>query len=146
MRKSFLKIAAVAAASILAGFSFVSCEDDDTKNEFESKTFAVKLPTHGDMPGYGPSYHYEWRWTNRTEAAADSISFDIVDSGTLTTNDSVKIPTTLYTPYKELWTFRTKETGERELKFNYMKVSYGINPDGKDYVSAKVLRDTVIKF
>jgi len=147
MRKSFLKIAAVTAASILFGLSFVSCDDDDKNNDFESKIFTVKLPTHGDMPGYGPSYHYEWRWTNRTEAAADSISFDIVDSGTLTTNDSVKIPTTLYTPYKELWTFRTKETGERELKFNYVQVASGIKADGNGtYKTFNVLKDTVIKF
>ena len=138
MRKSFLKIAAVTAASILFGLSFVSCDDDDKNNDFESKIFTVELPTDGSMIGYGPSYSYSWRWTNRSVAAADSIKYD-VETGTLNTTEIV--------PYKEIWTFKTKETGVRELKFNYVQVAYGIKADGNGtYKTFNVLKDTVIKF
>ena len=138
MKRSFLKIAAVTAASILFGLSFVSCDDDDKNNDFESKIFTVELPTDGSMIGYGPSYSYSWRWTNRSVAAADSIKYD-VETGTLNTTEIVS--------YKELWTFKTKETGVRELKFNYVQVASGIKADGNGtYKTFNVLKDTVIKF
>lgn len=134
MKKSF-KFAAMIAAVVTAS-SFVSCDDEDEK--FDSETITVELPRDSHIIGFGASYSYRWVWTNRTEAAVDSISFSIESK-----SDSILY----YGGDKEIWTFKTKEKGVRELRFNYLKYTSGITSDGMDtYVNYTVLKDTLIDF
>ncbi len=136
MKKSFSMAAAMMAAAVLSISSFVSCDDDE---KFESETIRVELPRDSHIIGFGASYSYRWVWTNRTEAAVDSISFSIESK-----SDSIKL---YYGGDKEIWTFKTKEKGVRELRFNYLKYTSGITSDGMDaYVNYTVLKDTLIDF
>ena len=135
MKKNFSMAATMMAAAVLSVFTFVSCEDDE---KFESETIRVELPRDSHIIGLGASYSYCWVWTNRTEAAVDSISFSIESK-----SDSILY----YGEDKEIWTFKTKEKGVRELRFNYLKYTSGITSDGMDtYVNYTVLKDTLIDF
>ena len=74
MKKSYFRVAAMVAASVLSVSSFVSCDEEEENNSFKSETFTVELEdsrSHGLITGY--SSIYEWEWTNSAEAAADSI-------------------------------------------------------------------------
>ncbi len=132
--KTLFKFAAMMAAAVLS-VSFFSCDDEE---KFESETIRVELPRDSHIIGFGASYSYRWVWTNRTEAAVDSISFSIESK-----SDSILY----YGGDKEIWTFKTKEIGVRELRFNYLKYTSGITSDGMDaYVNYTVLKDTLIDF
>lgn len=134
MKKSF-KFAAMMAAAVLSVSFFISCDDEE---KFDSETITVELPRDSHIIGFGASYSYRWVWTNRTEAAVDSISFSIESK-----SDSILY----YGGDKEIWTFKTKEKGVRELRFNYLKCTSGITSDGMDtYVNYTVLKDTLIDF
>lgn len=134
MKKSF-KFAAMIAAAVLSVSSFISCDDEE---KFDSETITVELPRDSHIIGFGASYSYRWVWTNRTGAAVDSISFSIESK-----SDSILY----YGGDKEIWTFKTKEKGVRELRFNYLKYTSGITSDGMDtYVNYTVLKDTLIDF
>ncbi|MBO4735940.1 MAG: protease inhibitor I42 family protein [Paludibacteraceae bacterium] len=138
MKKSYFRVAAMVAASVLSVSSFVSCDEEEENNSFKSETFTVELPRDSHIIGFGPSYSYRWVWTNRTEAAVDSISFSIESK-----SDSILY----YGGDKEIWTFKTKEKGVRELRFNYLKYTSGITSDGMDtYDNCTVLKDTLIDF
>ena len=125
----------VSSDSISSVSSFISCDDEE---KFDSETITVELPRDSHIIGFGASYSYRWVWTNRTEAAVDSISFSIESK-----SDSILY----YGGDKEIWTFKTKEKGVRELRFNYLKYTSGITSDGMDtYVNYTVLKDTLIDF
>lgn len=115
MKKNFVKFA-VLAASVLSMASFASCDDDEN---FESKKFTVTLPV---KMGTG----YAWQWTNSAAAAADSVS-------KVTTQTDSEI---VGGPGIETWTFQTKEKGEEQLKFRYLR----------EWDQSTVLKDTVITF
>ena len=141
MKKSYFRVAAMVAASVLSVSSFVSCDEEEENNSFKSETFTVELEdsrSHGLITGY--SSIYEWEWTNSAEAAADSIGLILEYNGE---SD------------KEVWTFKTKEIGVRELKFRKLRIYSGpmgieenldeLRRRAKEDPTA-VIADTVVKF
>lgn len=146
MKKSFFRVAAMMAASVLSVSSFVSCDEDEENNSFKSETFTVELPLDLSMISYGgSSYHFCWEWTNSAEAAA--VELIATPSKDTTSNYLIPVDSLHESPFVQKRTFTTKEDGVRELKFNYLKCGGGIDTHGEPYyISPIVLRDTVIKF
>lgn len=158
---NFFKYAALTAATALTASSFISCDKEDDKDEFVSENIKVTLHCDPDIPGFGPSHSFHWQWMNCEEAAVVAIKnsnskLDTVphplDSIPL---DSILVPYTKFDPidvftgHDQVWEFQTKETGVRELKFNYYRVTSGISNDTNGvhfYRNEDLLRDTVIKF
>lgn len=171
---NFFKYAALTAATVLTASSFISCDKEDDKDEFVSETIKVTLHCNPDILGLGPSHSYHWQWMNCEEAAVvaiknsnskfdnvpiplDSIPLDSIrlDSIRLDTIGFDQVPYTkfdsiyVFTGHDQVWEFQTKETGVRELKFNYYDVTSGIRSDTNGvhfYCNENLLRDTVIKF
>lgn len=169
MKKRFFKFATLSVAAVLSASSFISCDDED---EFKSEQVEVSLPCDAWIGGLGPSYSYKWVWTNHDEAAVelteldslhlqlnykvdwDSLSAYVGDK--LTSDTSLLMPVVydkggvecgpFYSPYNQVFKFVTKETGVRELKFNYVRGASGLDTEGKSYYNETVVRDTVIKF
>ncbi len=161
---NFIKYAVLTAATVLTATSFVSCDKEDGKDEFVSENIKVTLHCDPDMPGFGPSHSYHWQWMNCEEAAVvaiknpnskldtvliplDSIRLDTIgfDQVPYTKFDSIDV----FTGHDQVWEFQTKETGVRELKFNYYRMTSGITNDTSGvhfYHIEDLLRDTVIKF
>lgn len=169
--KNLFKFAAMMAASVLSVSSFVSCDEEDENNSFKSETFTVELIERiypaNSYTGY--TSIYEWEWTNREEAAADSI--DLVPNRDLmsefeenskllpkinTSVDSMpKFEYKMHDTIKEIWTFKTKEIGVKELKFRKLRIFSGPFCDHKDIDELRrrakedpsaVVADTVVKF
>lgn len=160
MKKSYFRVAAMVAASVLSVSSFVSCDEEEENNSFKSETFTVELEdsrSHGLITGY--SSIYEWEWTNSAEAAADSIGLILEyndESDSLSSNDSLLISIDgISRTIKEVWTFKTKEIGVRELKFRKLRIYSGpmgieenldeLRRRAKEDPTA-VIADTVVKF
>lgn len=159
---NFFKYAALTAATVLTASSFISCDKEDDKDEFVSETIKVTLHCDPDILGLGPSHSYHWQWMNCEEAAVvaiknsnskhdtvphplDSIPLDSIRFVPYTEFDSIYF----FTGHDQVWEFQTKETGVRELKFNYYDVTSGIRSDTNGvhfYCNENLLRDTVIKF
>lgn len=143
---NFFKYAVLTAVTVLTASSFISCDKEEDEPKFESKTIKVELPTVGGTA-------YAWEWTNRSQAAADATGFAIVSQ-----NDSSTV--VVGGPETEIWTFTTKESGEKELKFRYAEIDsnslpefgggleeyYKATIDGKIKFNKTTVRDTVIKF
>ncbi len=163
--KNLFKFAAMMAA-VVSVSSFVSCDEEDENNSFKSETFTVELIERIYNPNLYTGYTsiFEWEWTNSSEAAADSI--DMVPNYNNLPIDSLQLipyvdsmPKNLeynmYDTIKEVWTFKTKEVGMRELKFRKLHIYSGpivIEEDinelrrrAKEDPSA-VVADTVVKF
>lgn len=165
MKKSYFRVAAMVAASVLSVSSFVSCDEEEENNSFKSETFTVELiekifPVNS-YTGY--TSIYEWEWTNREEAAADSIG--LVPNRNILPSDSLQfilhedsMPQFKYKMHdtiKEVWTFKTKEIGVRELKFRKLRIYSGpivfeedlneLRRRAKEDPTA-VIADTVVKF
>lgn len=165
MKKSYFRVAAMVAASVLSVSSFVSCDEEEENNSFKSETFTVELiekifPVNS-YTGY--TSIYEWEWTNREEAAADSIG--LVPNRNYLPSDSLQfilredsMPQFKYKMHdtiKEVWTFKTKEIGVRELKFRKLRIYSGpivfeedlneLRRRAKEDPTA-VIADTVVKF
>lgn len=169
--KNLFKFAAMMAASVLSVSSFVSCDEEDENNSFKSETFTVELIERIYKPDLYTGYTsiFEWEWTNREEAAADSI--DLIPNRDLmsefeenskllpkinTSVDSMpKFEYKMHDTIKEVWTFKTKEIGVRELKFRKLRIYSGpivfeedlneLRRRAKEDPSA-VVADTVVKF
>lgn len=162
---NFFKYAALTAATVLTASSFISCDKEDDKDEFVSETIKVTLHCDPDILGLGPSHSYHWQWMNCEEAAVVAIKnsnskFDNVpipldsiplDSIRLDTIGFDQVPYTefdsidFFTGHDQVWEFQTKETGVRELKFNYCCSSSWVDGNG-GHLSTTVIGDTVIKF
>lgn len=150
MKKSYFRVAAMVAASVLSVSSFVSCDEEEENNSFKSETFTVELPLDLRMISYGgASYHFCWEWTNSAEAAAvELIATPSKDTSNIPSDYSIPFDTLNMSTFQvEKRTFTIKENGVRELKFNYLKCGGGIDTHGEPYsITPIVLRDTVIKF
>ena len=155
MKKSYFRVAAMVAASVLSVSSFVSCDEEEENNSFKSETFTVELPLDLTMTSIGgPNYYFCWEWTNSAEAAAvELIATPSKDTSNILSDYSIPFDTLNVSTFNmstfrvEKKTFTTKENGVRELKFNYLKCGGGIDTHGEPYyISPIVLRDTVIKF
>lgn len=175
MKKSYFRVAAMVAASVLSVSSFVSCDEEEENNSFKSETFTVdlieKIQRYGFISGY--TSIYEWEWTNSAEAAADSIDLipnrdlmsEFEENSKLLPIDSFKINTSvdsmpkfeykMHDTIKEIWTFKTKEIGVKELKFRKLRIFSGPFCDLKDIDELRrrakedpsaVVADTVVKF
>lgn len=169
MKKRFFKFATLSVAAVLSASSFISCDDED---EFKSEQVEVSLPCDAWISGLGASFSYKWVWTNRDEAAVELTELDSLhlqlnykfDSDSLFAyaGDKLASDTSLLmpmvydkggveigpfrSPYNQTFKFVTKETGVRELKFNYIQGANGLDTEGKSYYKETVVRDTVIKF
>ena len=155
MKKSYFRVAAMVASSVLSVSSFVSCDEEEENNSFKSETFTVELPLDLRMTSIGgPNYYFCWEWTNSAEAAAvELIATPSKDTSNILSDYSILFDTLNVSTFNmstfqvEKKTFTTKENGVRELKFNYLKCGGGIDTHGEPYyISPIVLRDTVIKF
>lgn len=165
MKKSYFRVAAMVAASVLSVSSFVSCDEEEENNSFKSETFTVELIERIYKPDLYTGYTsiFEWEWTNKEEAAADSI--DLIPNRNNLPSDSLQfilyedsmpqLEYKMHDTIKEVWTFKTKEIGVRELKFRKLHIYSGpiaIEEDidelrrrAKEDPSA-VVADTVVKF
>lgn len=163
--KNLFKFAAMMAASVLSVSSFVSCDEEEENNSFKSETFTVelieKIYPANSYTGY--TSIYEWEWTNREEAAADTI--DLVPNRNNLPSDSLqfilrvdsmpKFEYKMHDTIKEIWTFKTKEIGVKELKFRKLRIYSGpivfeedlneLRRRAKEDPTA-VIADTVVKF
>ena len=157
--KNLFKFAAMMAVVVSAS-SFVSCDEEDENNSFKSETFMVEFKDEFRNSSIitGTTCIEEWVWINSAGAAADSIDrysdtipkFDSLRIDSLIEYDSQPIIS-----IRDVWTFKTKEAGDRELKFRRLHIYSGpivIEADlnelrrrAKDDPSA-VIKDTVIKF
>ena len=163
--KNLFKFAAMMAASVLSVSSFVSCDEEDENNSFKSETFTVELIERIYKPDLYTGYTsiYEWEWTNREEAAADTI--DLMPNRNNLPSDSLqfilrvdsmpKFEYKMHDTIKEIWTFKTKEIGVKELKFRKLRIFSGPFCDHKDIDELRrrakedpsaVVADTVVKF
>ena len=125
MKKSFFRVAAMMAASVLSVSSFVSCDEDEENNSFKSETFSVELPAPVPHLMIDDCNHsIGWEWINQSEAAAEAKSFKFVQ-------DSADI---LGSSRKEVWTFSTKESGEEVLKFRLYRLDKSILPFVEDSI------------
>lgn len=165
MKKIYFRVAAMVAASVLSVSSFVSCDEEEENNSFKSETFTVELIERIYKPDLYTGYTsiYEWEWTNREEAAADSI--DLVPNRNYLPSDSLQfilhedsmpqLEYKMHDTIKEVWTFKTKEIGVRELKFRKLRIYSGpivfeedlneLRRRAKEDPTA-VIADTVVKF
>ena len=164
MKKSYFRVAAMVAASVLSVSSFVSCDEEEENNSFKSETFTVELTIGPNRSSVVTGYTsiYEWEWTNIAEAAADSI--DLIKGYNDGSNPLIPKIDSMYIMYddihmydtiKEVWTFKTKEIGVRELKFRKLRIYSGpivfeedlneLRRRAKEDPTA-VIADTVVKF
>ena len=125
MKKSYFRVAAMVAASVLSVSSFVSCDEEEENNSFKSETFSVELPAPVPPMMIDDATHKRgWEWINQSEAAVDAVSFKYVrDSADLLGNSR-----------KEVWTFSTKESGVEELKFSFYRLDKSIIPSSNDSI------------
>ena len=125
MKKSYFRLAAMMAASVLSVSSFVSCDEEEEDNSFKSETFSVELPAPVPYLMIDDCTHsIGWEWVNQSEAAAEAKSFKFVQ-------DSADI---LGRSRKEVWTFSTKENGVEELKFSFYRLDKSIIPSFNDSI------------
>lgn len=104
----------IALALCACTVPFSSCSDDDDDDSNVGSTFEVTLKCT-------PSTGYGWIWTNKEEAAADSIGFELVSlnfDGTPTPTDSSDI---VGGSANEVFKFRVKKQGCDSLVFKYMR-------------------------
>lgn len=121
MKKNFFKLATMVAATFMVSMPLASCDDDDSDKNSDSEegTFKVRLVQN-------PSLGNCWYWTNKAEAAADSVSREWEPfPGTEDIDGASSY---------DIWTFRVKETGIDTLKFSYLNLH------------GDILQDTLVAF
>lgn len=145
-------------AAVVSVSSFVSCDEEEEK--LESKTFTVEFKDELRNSSIitGTTCIDEWVWINNAEAAADSIdrySDSIPKIDSLRIDSLIEYDSQPIISIRDVWTFKTKEAGDRELKFRKLHIYSGpivfeedldeLRRRAKEDPSA-VVADTVVKF